>query len=1308
METRGVRWGAWGVLLLATQAHPAPWNFQTRIWTEAPVEKVELVAFPAGRAVAFDPSWPSKPLARVSGKPGSVLSFSLDAPLPLRLEVWASGHVAMGLEVWLPQQLPVPEAWLPRGERKSLLLSGFDRASPVSVFTPLSFTFDLATAALRWRPILPSQQVFSEKKLEVVVPTRSFLPVEALAADGRWARENVSLHSSSHLKTATERIRVRVVNQQGQPVAGVEVATQTTPLGGARYTAADGTAVLWRLPHEPASVVAVHGALGAAAVSREAQVELVLRPLPTLPLVPAKPYGPLLVRNATWPAALSGSFWLFPPEGGTLPALETGGPIWVSAPGYCFGTYWQEEAAGEVVVRLLPAATVRGRTLDPQGRPLAPVPIPVAAPQRAPLSPWERGGAGDQGVLAVSDPQGHWEVQGLPPGDVEVQARWGEWIAPRQKLQLAPGELRAVELVLTPGAHLNATVQDQNGQPLANVRAQVYALNADEVFSSLLTDRESPLAEATSDARGNVVITGLPTGKMGLTLRREGFVPRFVTTVVPAAGLDLGVVTLEPGVEVVGRVVNEQGQGVEAAVELGSSPYGDDLGWAATDPQGFFRFADQPAKGVVYLKASGPNLIPGPPTRLELPPTGPVELRVTTGVSLQGRVVDEASGEPVRRAWVQATLPTTQSGVSWSLQRWGSAFDLTDDEGKFLLRGLPEGTVIVEVQARGYVPLSRTVALETEKPSRPLLLRLNKGLAIAGRVYEASGEPAAGIRVSAWEASPKQARLGGGSTRSASALTDSAGAFEVSGLAPGTYQVEATGFAGEKDRVLVAAGATDVELRLGSLGALEVQVSDQQGAPVAGSRVVLSGGLHDSLEGSVEGPGKWRFANLPSGSYWLEIRAEGFARAVERVEVVGGKTVARTVQLKPGGVVEGLVRGLAPEHLAQTEIRAFHGARTVVEPDGHFRLEGVPLGREPVAARCLLSGATRSAEVEVEPGKPAYVEFDFSKALTLSGRLRRGGAPATGLLVRARVENKASFAEDVTNREGQFQLRELEAGKVRLTVLDPSGQVVMLRKLDVASDDHVELELPAGTLTGRVTSQGEPVSEATVTVSFTPGAYPARVTRTLEDGSFAFKDLPAGRLQVEVTATGYAPLQREVALAENGSQRLEVELQPESGLHVVVRDADGSFPEAVGLMAVQPGNPPTWQWVELDRQGKGLITSLAPGTYLGLWRSGGAVVAPFTVPGALNLQLKPAGKLEITTGEAGGEVLVVTADGTPLPPLAVSLATADGWTRLPPYLNPTLSVPVGSYTVRLRRQGQLREKTVQVQVGTVAFASFKD
>lgn len=886
-------------LVLAWPLDAAGLTIRTRVWTEGPAESVELVAFAAGRPAAFDPAWPRKPLGRVTSAPGSWLSLTVDAPLPLRLEARAPGHLAMGVELWLPEQLPVPAVWLVRGDAHALHLSWFAPGMEVAVFSPLSSGFRWPSADLRWHPIVPSQGVSGKRTLKVTVPAQSTLPVLAVAADGSWARVDLGERRRGAVKASTRR--VRVVDTRGRPVAGAEVADVSAPLGTARRTAADGTATVWASPQERVGLVARHGSQGAFALTQATEVELVLRPMPTARLVPVRPYGPLLVRTADGWGPLDGGFVTLPPEGGQVPLTTGEATLFVAAPGSCVAPLPKLPESEEVVVRLVPSASVEGLALDGEKRPLAGVPIGVAAPEVPPVFPWQRGPAADLGVLAVSDERGRWSVAGLVPGDVRLHARKGALVAPPQSLQLGPGEAWFVELVLAPGASLRATVEDHHGQPLPDVRAQVFRLGEEEVFGPDTVTREAPLAEGSSDREGKLEVTGLPTGRVGVRLLRAGFVTRDLTATLPASGLDMGRVSLEPGVEVSGRVVNERGEGVEdAVVEVAPSPQHFSFDWCTTDAQGFFRFADQPASGVVYLRASGRDLIPSDFTRVELPPAGPVELRVSTGLTLRGRVVEEATGEPVPGAQVEAAPPASLDAAG---PRLGShpVLDATDSEGQFVLRGLAPGTVVVQVKAPGFVPASRTV--DVEGNLRPLLFRLGKGLEIRGQVFEASGEPAAGVHVAGQPASPRKTSVPGEADHWVSARTDSSGRFVLSGLLPGPYQVEASGFAGESDRVLVEAGAAHVELHLGRLGTVEVETTDERGSPVAGARVRLFGPAQVPLEGTTDAAGRLRLADLPPGSYWVEARAEGFAGAGESVQVGGGKTVTKRVTLRPGGVV---------------------------------------------------------------------------------------------------------------------------------------------------------------------------------------------------------------------------------------------------------------------------------------------------------------------------------------------------------------------------------------------------------------------
>jgi hypothetical protein len=65
--------------------------------------------------------------------------------------------------------------------------------------------------------------------------------------------------------------------------------------------------------------------------------------------------------------------------------------------------------------------------------------------------------------------------------------------------------------------------------------------------------------------------------------------------------------------------------------------------------------------------------------------------------TIAGTVTDSSTQQPV--PGVQVTVAGTQRGT------------LTDDGGRYALRGLPAGTVTIRVQRIGYAPVERSVAV---------------------------------------------------------------------------------------------------------------------------------------------------------------------------------------------------------------------------------------------------------------------------------------------------------------------------------------------------------------------------------------------------------------------------------------------------------------------------------------------------------------------------------------------------------------------------------------------------------------------
>lgn len=235
------------------------------------------------------------------------------------------------------------------------------------------------------------------------------------------------------------------------------------------------------------------------------------------------------------------------------------------------------------------------------------------------------------------------------------------------------------------------------------------------------------------------------------------------------------------------------------------------------------------------LHGAGREVQTGGKERSARPAAGP-----GVGARVAGRVLDEASGEPVAGARLIVFA------ASQELAKLGA---VADEDGSFTLELSPtDAAGEIHCYARGYRPLL------TPLPSSvgtPLVLRMERGKNIAGIVVDEGGEPVAGARVWAylpgnWSAWPQQkgSYSPSGESDGATATTDATGRFLLEGLSEDRQYVIRCGLEGRLQHVPhatnlggfpVARGGTH-DLRLWLTTALDVEllaVDSRTGDPLA-------------------------------------------------------------------------------------------------------------------------------------------------------------------------------------------------------------------------------------------------------------------------------------------------------------------------------------------------------------------------------------------------------------------------------------------------------------------------------------------
>lgn len=406
---------------------------------------------------------------------------------------------------------------------------------------------------------------------------------------------------------------------------------------------------------------------------------------------------------------------------------------------------------------------------------------------------------------------------------------------------------------------------------------------------------------------------------------------------------------------------------------------------------------------VLVMAACASLLEAGQRTSVPGPRGGRAPRPITNGGTIVGRVFDANTQAPVRRAQIQAT--NDEMFVDGT----------TDDDGRFQLNGLRAGEWRVTVSKGGYYPwnIGQRRPFEIPPPiavaARQRLevqIPLTRGGVIAGRVFDQSGEPLAGLQVKVY-----RARMSQGYRRLESVgvpdRTDDTGAYRIYALPPGDYYVAAslrmapadsivettyaptyypgTGDIGDAERIRIGL-ASEATAVFPLLPVRRVHVSgtllSSSGAPADALLTLTSGnselGMPLGIGGVTRRDGSFTIADVPPGRYTLTatLRSDGPSEIASIPVVVGDDdlTGLTLVTERPGRVqgrfvVDAGVTRALPQDLEVTAMAA--------------RVNGT-----------LVSRGVGSPFVLEEVSEPFFVRVDVPKGWAVK-RVEVGGADVT-------------------------------------------------------------------------------------------------------------------------------------------------------------------------------------------------------------------------------------------------------------------------------------------------------------------------
>ncbi|MGB0953878.1 MAG: carboxypeptidase regulatory-like domain-containing protein [Planctomycetota bacterium] len=396
------------------------------------------------------------------------------------------------------------------------------------------------------------------------------------------------------------------------------------------------------------------------------------------------------------------------------------------------------------------------------------------------------------------------------------------------------------------------------------------------------------------------------------------------------------------------------------------------------------------ADGYVVSQQDGIRISPGEVTE-------GVDLKMSRGATLRGRVVAFGSREPVAGAVV--TIGWAKESGFEAYFRMGvetTAMARSDKDGNFSLEGIEAGMEWVHVMAEGFSPTSiKGRELQEGEVREDVVIQVRQGSTIHGHVYDRHGAPI-------------PARLVGGFAMDSQdfwqAATNEDGYYRVEHVKPGNYFIMTASLDDEAlftgNLMAVLNGSRIVQAYAKEGETLVVDIEDlsaggcnlkgkilSNGTPVPDAVMFAmandTGGIFDMRAATAQSNelGEFEFKSLAPGSYRVQIESKEWRGAIEMdvpeadedyqiLETPQGKVRGRVVSELTGNPVEDATVKLVRDDSAGGLFAMFSGGKETdwgnTDSNGEYEFEGKPAGRYHIEVEV---NSWRSKDV-VEDGAP--------------------------------------------------------------------------------------------------------------------------------------------------------------------------------------------------------------------------------------------------------------------------------------------------------------------------------------------------
>ena len=777
----------------------------------------------------------------------------------------------------------------------------------------------------------------------------------------------------------------------------------------------------------------------------------------------------------------------------TNAAGEVPAPVSTTAyvihPDYAIG---RASGTNSLEVKLVRGVTVRGKIVNAAG-PVAHAIVSIGG--------WPLAESADDGTFAIAHAPDKWQsisaVRGSEVGSV-----------PRP----ATG---AIQIRIAPAATFAGSVRETGrGGAVAGARMTISS-----------PDDESMVA--VSDAKGAFSFGPL----LSRTYQVGGMHPAYVieSASVALPAMRTRAFTAQAFARAKGRVIDEERKGVTAAfvsatggnVSRGHAVY--------TNANGEFALRVAPGTFATPLTASKRDYVSvSTPARIWKPAEVKNDLVITLahGFVAQVRVVDKQR-QPVPNALVNVAKmgdqgPQRSTPVACANPSKPDCHR-TGADGSVAFR-TSEGRHDITIVGDDIAPVRMANQTLTSR-SAPIVVIVDRGIEVSGRVVRPDGTPVAGAIVD----TPT-------SLMPRSVNTDADGTFRLAGIAAGPAILTAHLTDGNlsSPAVTVNAPAKNVTLTIPLGGRIEGRVSDRTTQqPVTDFTIALpSRNQRQFNAASAERPihaddGHYAMDNVPPGTVELSVRAAGYVRGTRGdVVVEDGKTVTGIdIQLDRGATISGHVTASGAP-VAGVEVRQATqrmqmppqiSGNVTTDADGVYKLDGIAEG-DRVIQFLKVGYIAAQKPVEVKAGSDVTLDVELDPGKELRGKVvDRSGRGVAGAYVDASAPGERRAGSSglvVSDIDGSFALAGLSDGKYRVSARKEGMVSAEATDVDVPQARPLTLTLESGaTITGHVS--GIPSDELPQVAVSASGGISRAQTNADASGNFTLTGLPDGQVRVE-------------------------------------------------------------------------------------------------------------------------------------------------------------------------------------------------